>query len=87
MAHQTCPRCGARFPDDHGWAKTAISLLVAAPAVRDMATQVRCPTCQYVFAEGEVRYLNASGAKGARATAWLVIAAAFVWAVYQLFAG
>jgi uncharacterized C2H2 Zn-finger protein len=64
MAMQECPRCGARFSAHDGWAKVALSTLMIAPAVPDMATQVRCPRCQYLFAEGEVRYSRSRGLKG-----------------------
>jgi uncharacterized C2H2 Zn-finger protein len=58
MAEQTCPKCGTSFPLADGWAKAAVSLTIQAPAVRDMATQVRCPHCGYVFADSETRYLQ-----------------------------
>jgi hypothetical protein len=47
MAEQTCPKCGTRFSTGEGWDKAAMSVLSQAPAVPDMATQVR----QHVFAE------------------------------------
>jgi hypothetical protein len=39
----------------------ALSTLMLAPSVPDLATQVRCPRCHYLFAEGEVRYSRAWG--------------------------
>ena len=50
MAKLTCPKCGNLCTDD-GWAKAAMTVLSQAPAVPDMATQVRCPQCQHIFAE------------------------------------
>jgi len=84
MAKQTCPKCGTQFPTGDGWAKTTLSLLVPAPAVPDMATQVRCPHCGHLFAEGEVRHL-APWSKLSRLLFIIACAGAVVWAVSQLF--
>ena len=56
MAKVICPRCEAEVSTSDGWASAAVSTTIAAPAVPDMATQVRCPNCQYVFADSEVRH-------------------------------
>ena len=58
MAQVACPRCETRFTVAGGWAAAAVATLVAAPAVPDMATQVRCPHCQFVFAASDVRHLR-----------------------------
>ena len=85
MEEQTCPKCGSRFSTSDGWAKSAVSLLVQAPAVRDMATQVRCPHCQHLFSDGEVRYLDASRFKVSRVLILLVCLGLVVWVVSKLF--
>ena len=82
MAEQTCPKCGTQFSTSEGWAKAAMSVLSQAPAVADMATQVRCPHCHYVFAE--VRNI-APSSKVSRILFILACLAAVVWALYQLF--
>jgi ribosomal protein S27E len=51
MAELQCPECGARIPNPEGWAKAAVTTLVAAPAVASMATQLRCPRCSTVFSQ------------------------------------
>lgn len=56
MANVVCPQCEAEVPTSGGWAATAVSLTIAAPAVPAMATQLRCPRCHHVFAESEVRH-------------------------------
>ena len=87
MAKQTCPKCATQFPTGNGWegwAKTTLSLLVPAPAVPDMATQVRCPHCGHLFAESEVRHLAPWG-KLSRVLFIIACVGAVVWAVYQLF--
>ena len=84
MADQECPKCGTIFPDDAGWANSAVSTLIIAPAVQDMATQVRCPHCQHRFAESEIRHLWSSRTSGSAAAFWLIVAALLVWAVYRL---
>lgn len=71
MAVQECPKCGARFTDPDGWAKVMLSTLMIAPAVPDLATQVRCPRCHYLFAESEVRY---SRSRGYSLVLWILLA-------------
>ena len=60
METRTCPRCGSEVPTSSGWAKSAVSLLMQAPAVPDMATQLRCPMCHYLFTDADVRHESAS---------------------------
>ncbi len=79
MANQECPKCKTTFSTHDGWAKSAIATLIAAPAVPDMATQVRCPKCGYVFGESEVRYLQT----GPTTAVWLFVVGLFLWAIYQ----
>lgn len=81
MAEQTCPKCGTRFSAGDDWAKGAVSLLIPAPAVRDMATQVRCPKCGHAFADSEVRYREASRFKLPLALVILASLIALAWAV------
>jgi hypothetical protein len=38
-------------------------MLMPAPAVPDMATQVRCARCGNLFADGEIRYLRANSSR------------------------
>ena len=85
MAEQTCPKCGTKFPTSEGWAKATVSLLIPAPAVPDMATQVRCPHCQHLFADGEVRHLSSSDSKFPRVFAIIAVVVVLGWAAYQLF--
>lgn len=51
MSRLQCPNCGAFVDSSEGWAKAALSTLMPAPAVPDMATQLRCPGCHAVFAQ------------------------------------
>lgn len=85
MGKQTCPKCGNQFPTDAGWAKAAVSLLIPAPAVPDMATQVRCPQCHYLFADGEVLHLARSPSRVARVLAIVACLGLAAWVAYQLF--
>ena len=80
MAEQTCPKCGTAFPLAEGWAKAALSLTIQAPAVRDMATQVRCPNCGHVFADSEVRHLQTPRLK-ALAILGIAAVAFLAWAL------
>jgi RNA polymerase subunit RPABC4/transcription elongation factor Spt4 len=54
MAEQTCPKCGTHFLTGEDWAKSAVSLLIPAPAVPDMATQLRCLHCHHLFADSDI---------------------------------
>ena len=83
MADLECPECGTRFPTDKDWAKSAVSTLIAAPAVPAMATSVRCPRCQHVFTESEVRPLQSSLARRTRWAFRAVTVAVFVRAAYR----
>ena len=83
MAALQCPRCDLKFPARDGWAKAAVSVLMAAPAVPDMATQVRCPRCGYLFAEGEVRYLAATSSRPLMTALAVVALLAAAWIGYQ----
>ena len=82
MATIKCPKCDSKFSADGGYAQSALSTLIPAPAVPDMATQVRCPQCQYLFAEGEVRYLRSTGSRGLNALLLLIGVAVVVWLLF-----
>jgi hypothetical protein len=53
--------------------------------VPDMATQVRCPHCHHLFADGEIRHLSSSRSKISRVLVVVAVISVVVWAVYQLF--
>ena len=55
MASLVCPFCGSPMSVRRSWAQTAVSTLVAAPAVPDMATQARCSSCGRVSAASDLR--------------------------------
>lgn len=82
MPHLRCPRCDATFTADGGWAATALSMLVPAPAVPDMATQVRCPHCGHVFGEGEVRYLGEAWSAGLVVLVLVLALAGLAWLAF-----
>ena len=80
MANQECPKCGAHFSSGDDLAKAAVSTLIPAPAVRDMATQVRCPKCGYVFAESEVTYLRPALPLGIKILLAAICVGLLLWA-------
>jgi uncharacterized C2H2 Zn-finger protein len=84
MTNQECPRCKATFSTNENWTKGTIATLMAAPAVPDMATQMRCPKCGYVFGESEVRYLRATAKTRTIAAILIVVVGLFLLAIYQL---
>ncbi len=81
MASLKCPHCGASLPSQRTWAQTAVSTLIAAPAVPDMATQVRCDKCGRLSAAGDLRHTAAKGVNASRLLLWIV-AMAFVVCVF-----
>jgi predicted RNA-binding Zn-ribbon protein involved in translation (DUF1610 family) len=82
MGEEECPKCGAHFPTADAWAKSALSTLIAAPAVQDLATEVRCPKCGHVYFEREARHLRASWPSGLMILLALLAASVLVWAIY-----
>lgn len=85
MSEYDCPKCGTKIKADKDWAKSAVSTLIAAPAVADMATQVRCPTCHHVFSESEVGFQRSSPRSDTLVVLWVLAGVLFMWAIYQLF--
>ena len=85
MSTLQCPKCDFKFSDGgagEGWAKVAVATLMAAPAVPNMATQVRCPNCHHFFTEGDIRHLRP--ARFGRVSTWIAIigVALVAWLVY-----
>ena len=78
MSLLQCPNCDSKFKVDSGWAKTAITMMIPAPVVSDMATQARCPTCHHLFTEGEIRYLTAPVSKSILLVAALAVASVVI---------
>lgn len=85
MATLKCPHCGKPMASERTWAQAAMSTLMAAPAIPDMATQVRCPNCGRVSAASELRADGAGPFTKAHVALWLGGLAVVVWAVVTLF--
>jgi hypothetical protein len=73
------------MPNQRTWAEAALSTLVAAPAVADMATQRRCDTCGRLSAASDLRYTVADRFKTPRLLLWVVAAALLAWVLMHLF--
>ena len=84
MAKMRCPKCGSDVSSEDGWAKAALSTMIPAPAISDMASQVRCPSCQVVFAQTDVLYTGASAPRYLRPLAWVSVFAVLAWVLYQV---
>ena len=86
MTTLKCPKCDHHFCVGDGWAKAAVSTLIAAPAIPDMATQARCPKCHYLFAESDIRYLRSSWSwSRGLITGLSILGMAFIaWVAYQV---
>ena len=86
MASLKCPHCGASLPGERTWAQAAVSTLIAAPAVPDMATQVRCDKCGRLSAASDLRHTAAEGFRASRLLPWLVTIALVVCVLIWRFA-
>jgi hypothetical protein len=86
MASLKCPHCGASLPSQRTWAQVAVSTLIVAPAVPDMATQVRCDKCGRLSAASDLRHTAAGGFKASRLLLWLAAAVFLVWVLIWRFA-
>lgn len=83
MSMRTCPNCGCEVPVDDAWAGSVLSLLMPAPAIPDMATQVRCLNCGQLFAQGDLRYQDAGSAGAWRGVALFGCALLVSWMLYR----
>ena len=84
MASLSCPHCGAKLPSERTWAQAVVSTLITAPAVPDMATQVRCNACGRVSAASELRHTVADRFNEPRIAAWVAAAAFAAWVLWSL---
>jgi len=87
MASLHCPHCGASMHNRRSWAEVAVSTLVPAPAVPDMATQVRCNACGRVSAASDLRHSVADRFRPKRLVLWLLVAGVLLWAFTSVAVG
>lgn len=87
MVSLHCPRCGASMPAQRSWAEVAVSTLVPAPAVPDMATQARCDACGRVSAASDLRYSTAERTHPKCLVLWLAVAGALLLALASMALG
>jgi endogenous inhibitor of DNA gyrase (YacG/DUF329 family) len=83
MATLKCPHCGSPIESGRTWAQAAVSTLMAAPAIPDMATEVRCPKCGRVSAASDLRAETADRFAKAHVGLWLVGVVVLIWAVVE----
>jgi hypothetical protein len=84
MASLFSPHCGSAMPSERTWAQAAVSTLITAPAVADMATQVRCSSCGRVSAASDLRHTAADRFNRARLVGWVVAAVFAGWVLWSL---
>ena len=58
MNDERCPKCGSLFPARGAWAPRSQALLLLSPALADLDTRVRCPTCGLIFRAVEYRFFG-----------------------------
>jgi hypothetical protein len=59
MAFETCANSGAHFPATEAWENRWGGMLATLyPALAELTTRVRLPSCGYVFPATEIRYLS-----------------------------
>lgn len=84
MATLKCPHCGGSIESGRTWAQAAVSTLMAAPAIPDMATEVRCSKCGRVSAASNLRTETADQLAKPHLGLWIVGVVVLVWAVVEL---
>ena len=84
MANLKCPHCDADLPSERTWDQVAVSTLFAAPAIPDMATQVRCGNCGRVSAASDLRVVVADRFIPKKVLPWSLVAAVSVSALSWL---
>ena len=87
LASPKCPHCGASLPNQRTWAEVAVSTLMPAPAVPDMATQTRCDNCGRTSAASDLRHAVADRFETAHRLLWLAAAAFVAWVLMHFLAG
>ena len=85
MDDEECPKCGAVFPADRAWANRSLAMLLFAPALQDLDTRVRCPSCGTVFQASGFRFFGFIPPRIMKIMLGLFAAALLVGAVYFLF--
>ena len=83
MATLTCPHCGSPIASERTWAQAAVSTLMAAPAIPDMATEVRCAKCGRISAASDMRTDTADNLTKPHLVLWIVGVVVVVWAVVE----
>lgn len=84
MATLKCPHCGSRIESERTWVQAAVSTLMPAPAIPDMATEVRCAECGRVSAASDLRSDTADRLAKPHLALWIVGVVVVVWAVVEL---
>jgi len=84
MATLQCPHCGNPIESKRTWAQAAVSTLIPAPAVPDMATQVRCGKCGRVSAASDLRTDTADKLTKPHLALWIVGVVAVLWVLVEL---
>ena len=83
MATLKCPHCGNPIASERTWAQAAVSTLMAAPAIPDMATEVRCAKCGRISAASDMRTDTADNLTKPHLVLWIVGVVVVVWAVVE----
>jgi uncharacterized protein (UPF0212 family) len=58
MTDEQCPKCGSHFPANRVWASRTVLGLMIAPALQDLDTRVKCPSCGAVFEATAFRFFG-----------------------------
>ena len=58
MEDEQCSKCGSVFPANRAWANRTMTGLLLWPALQDLDTRVKCPTCGDVFPATGFRFFG-----------------------------
>ena len=85
IAMLRCPHCGSPVKSERTWAQAAVATLMAAPAIPQMATQVRCTACGRLSTASDLRIDAADKFTKPHLALWIVGLALLVWLAVWLF--
>ena len=85
MEDEQCPKCGSMFPANRAWASRTMTSLVIAPALQDLDTRVKWPSCGQVFPATAFRFFGFVTPRAMRHGLGVFFVAFIVCFVYFLF--
>lgn len=87
MTDEQCPKCGSNFPANRAWVSRTVLGLMIAPALQDLDTRVKCPSCGAVFQATAFRFFGVVTPTALRRSLGAFFVVSIAWVIYFLFVG